>query len=157
MPVKTVKLSRGLGDPQLLPSSAPQFHSKLQAAGCKLYVSLWQVNCCFSRRRVSHCPPTKADDRPSQTRPGQPRPGRSGPGPGQRQSVARQSRSQTELVSCALISEELRNLHNLLQRIVELCRHPRLPLQSRGDCCQLPLTSCQLPRLTAKTPFRSRL
>jgi len=25
----------------------------------------WRVNCCFSRRRVSHCPPTRADDRPT--------------------------------------------------------------------------------------------
>lgn len=86
---------------------------------------------------MSHCPPTKADDRPSQTRPGRARPGPDTASDRQTEpSSVRQLRQ--------LISEESRNLHNLLQRIVvaptpaSLAPLPPLPCPALGgDCCQL--------------------
>lgn len=86
---------------------------------------------------MSHCPPTKADDRPSQTRPGRARPG---PDPSQTQSSDRQTEPSSVRQLRQLISEESRNLHNLLQRIVVApTRHPPPPaaLFLEGDCCQL--------------------
>lgn len=88
---------------------------------------------------MSHCPPTKADDRPSQTRPGR---GRPKPDPSQTQSSDRQTEPSSVRQLRQLISEESRNLHNLLQRIVvaptpaSLAPSPRCPALG-GDCCQL--------------------